>query len=1005
MQQQQQEGYGGYYYGGQVQGQQQQQQQPAQQPAVTADPNAGYYYGGNAYYNQPQQQQGAVDYGTAAAQQPNEVYDANAAYSAYATSGGVVPASSAGYQGESAAAGGMSYGSAGQYAQQQQQQLPQTAQPQLAASGYAPQSSMMASTDGGSSGAPPAMNAVDANGLRWSWSTYPNTAKTKAKEHATVASIPLPEMIVPMSCMYTPLLPITEANILHGDPAAQGQQCPTCGAYWNVHSFREEGKFWVCLSCLRRNPLPSNYTPQHPALLYETVEYILPAGRSTLGLNSSAPIGANPTLIAQQQQEEMDLRHPVFIFVVDVCLPADEMDALKANLLRSLEWLPRRSLIGLVTFSARTSVWELSSFGMSKCFVLRGEEAYDPAELGQMLQVSDATPARGRFLVPLEECEETLRKLIDEMQSDTGAQPSNKRPLRTTGTAVEVATFLMEALYCRSPGRTPLLMGSLGGSSNPSGGGAGGLTKVGKVLLFTGGPCTRGPGTVVGTDKAEMMRFHRDIIEGETPFYNDAFNFYSDLATRLSAVNACLDIFAQSFDQTGVMEMRHCVNNTGGALICGDAFNHEIFSTSYERYFDRCDLRNKDFTATLNGGADTAPYPVRCAFGVHMEVYTSADTLVSGVLGPCNEDPLAAAASGGKTHRAASPVQIGVGGTTRWCVSTMDQSITFAFIFDTATQEGNSAASSNETVGHQNRRFVQFVTRYTTSTGEHRVRVTSTVQPLPPPNASPSYYAQGQTFDQTCASTIIARMAVSILERFPNKWDDAKRWLDTLLVRFVRRYASYTPGRPESLRLEPCLSLFPSFMYNLRRSEYFAVLNISPDETTFKRHWLMREPVDNCVLMIQPTLDSYDLEHPYATAVLLDSSSLRHDNIVLMDAFFNVHIMWGSTIFEWIKAKYQESPDYAYFAELLEKAEADAQAILAQRYPYPRFSRTDADGSEARHVKTRVNPATSYQNLNDRLAGGGAAQGTDLSDMIYTDDASITKFMASLKQAVMMESK
>lgn len=41
---------------------------------------------------------------------------------------------------------------------------------------------------------------------------------------------------------------------------------------------------------------------------------------------------------------------------------------------------------------------------------------------------------------------------------------------------------------------------------------------------------------------------------------------------------------------------------------------------------------------------------------------------------------------------------------------------------------------------------------------------------------------------------------------------------------------------------------------------------------------------------------------------MLDSTSLRKDNIVLMDAFFNIHIMWGNTIYAWINAKYHENP-------------------------------------------------------------------------------------------------
>ncbi|RNF20675.1 putative protein transport protein Sec23 [Trypanosoma conorhini] len=821
-----------------------------------------------------------------------------------------------------------------------------------------------------------APNATDDNGLRWTWSTYPNTYRDTKHDPVSVASITLPEMIVPLACMYTPLRPLETSHFVLGDPAARGQQCPNCGAFWNKHCHREEGKFWVCLSCLRRNPMPPNYSPEHPALHHDTVEYIIP---------SAAPATAGGAVDASARHT-----YPTFVFIIDACLPVEELEALKQNILRCLNWLPPQSLVGLISFGARTSVWELGTSTLTRCYSLRGERQYEPAELSAMLQVTDAMPVQGRFLAPLEDCEFVLTTLIEELQCDDSVTPGNKRPLRTTGTAVSVAVRLLELLYEKPAAKAAKAAAA---SSAPA-------VKAGRLLLFTGGPCTRGPGTVVGIEKEKMMRFHRDIIDGDTPYYADAFNMYKGLQQRLSNVQASLDVFAESFDQTGILEMREAVNQTGGTFICGDMFNHKMFTTSFQRYFDRFDPRVRALEAQ-GGAAAGAAFSVRSAFGVKFGVHTSVETLVSGVLGPCLVDEQANKTS---PHRAASPIQIGVGGTTNWCVSTLDEAVTYTFLFDTATMSkkgGGDAAGAKDPRSIEGRhRFLQFVVRFTTPHGESRVRVTSVVLHVAPslPSIEPQYFVQHEAFDQTCAATVLARMVVSILEKHPSKWDDTKRWLDTLLVRFVRRYGNFRPGIPESLRLHPCLSLFPSFLFNLRRSEYFMVLNISPDETAFKRHWLMRDPVDNCVLMIQPALYSYDIEAPQATPVPLDSCSLRPDNILLMDAYFNIHIMWGTTIFAWIQAKYQDDPEYLYFAQLLENVENDAIGLLSTRYPYPRFSRTDANGSEARHIKTRMNPTVTHHS-----GGIGAAAATaagDQSDVIYTDEASIMKFMESLKQAV-----
>ncbi|CCW71403.1 unnamed protein product [Phytomonas sp. Hart1] len=818
---------------------------------------------------------------------------------------------------------------------------------------------------------------VNDENLCWTWATYPNTAPMKEKDGAAANFIPLPEMVVPLACMYKPLGVLSTKQLVR-DSSAQGQ-CGDCGAFLSRHGCRPGEQQWVCFSCQRRHTLPPNYTEVHPARLYDTVEYILPGPRCVY--------------------EDTDLQYPVFLFLVDVCLHYEELNALKANLLRCLEWLPSRSLIGIIYFGARTTVWELGNFtndGIAKNYIICGNVPYEDNELPKQLQVSQRRPVQGRFLLPLEDCHFALTTLIEEIQGDSEPLPSGRRPMRTTGTAVSVAVYLLESLRQNSGLAGKSVQGTtanLSKTTKMAGDGAP-IKTAGKILLFTSGPCTRGSGAIVGPEKAEMMRFHRDIIEDNTPYYASSYAFYNKLATRLSAVGACLDVFSFSLDQTGVMEMRNCINLTGGTLICGDFFAHEQFSNSLKRYFDRCGLGA--------GREDLEGSIAHCGLGVSIETHTSANTLVSGVLGPCNVDM---AANKAKPHRATSPVQIGVGGTTRWCVSTLDQCVTFAFVFDTAILNETNGIPQGRRGGET--RFIQFVTTYTTVDGQRRVRVTSTLHPVAPQASLPIYYTQLQAFDQTCASTVIARMLISILEKFPKKWDDTKRWLDTLLVKFVRRYGTYTPNLPDSLRLSPCLSLFPSFMFNLRRSEYMMVINISPDETTFKRHWLMREPVDNCVRMIQPTLDRYDLEAPHATAVPLDSGSLRGDAIVLMDAFFNLHIMWGSTIFEWIQAGYHKIPDYAHFAGLLEVPETDAQALLALRHPYPRFSRTDANGSEARHIKTRVNPSVTYSQ-----AGGGsfnrsaASAGDDCANLIYTDEASIEKFMSSLKQmAVSAETK
>ena len=47
---------------------------------------------------------------------------------------------------------------------------------------------------------------------------------------------------------------------------------------------------------------------------------------------------------------------------------------------------------------------------------------------------------------------------------------------------------------------------------------------------------------------------------------------------------------------------------------------------------------------------------------------------------------------------------------------------------------------------------------------------------------------------------------------------DVIRWLDRVLIKLVSRFADYKKDEPSSLKLSREFSLFPQFMFYLRRS-------------------------------------------------------------------------------------------------------------------------------------------------------------------------------------------
>jgi len=157
-------------------------------------------------------------------------------------------------------------------------------------------------------------------------------------------------------------------------------------------------------------------------------------------------------------------------------------------------------------------------------------------------------------------------------------------------------------------------------------------------------------------------------------------------------------------------------------------------------------------------------------------------------------------------------------------------------------------------------------------------------------------------FDQETAAVILSRY--SIFKTFSEDSMDVIRWLDRMLIKLVARFAEYKKDDPNSFKLSREFSLFPQFMFYLRRSPFLQTFNASPDESQYYINLIMRENVSNSLVMIQPALMSYDLDSESATPVLLDIDSMKNNVILLLDTFFYVCIWKGDTIDKWEQAGY-----------------------------------------------------------------------------------------------------
>jgi protein transport protein SEC23 len=550
-----------------------------------------------------------------------------------------------------------------------------------------------------------------------------------------------------------------------------------------------------------------------------------------------------------------------------------------------------------------------------------------PARGGRGQQPADGRSATSRFMLPVAEAEFAISNVLADLRMDPWPVESTHRPQRCTGTALSAAVALLETNFSNSGAR---------------------------VQLFTGGPCTVGPGQMVAKELTEPMRSHHDIEKetSTTKFIQKASKHYAAIAKRAVSAGHVVDVFACALDQVGLMEMRPVLEKTGGYVVMSESFTGNIFKQSFKAVFSR----------------DSSGQYLRMAFGASLEVLTSAEFKVCGAIGNCS--------SLGKKGANVGETEIGQGNTNAWSISALDEDTTLAVYFE-VTNQANAPAQPQ---GQQ--RFLQLLTSYQHASGQYRLRVTT----LSHTWADTSQLADiARGFDQEAAAVLMARIAAH--KTLTEEAFDILRWVDRMLIRLVAKFADYRKDDPASFRLSSSFSIYPQFMFHLRRSQFLQVFGNSPDETCYNRLQLMRENCTNSLIMIQPTLLAYSFNGP-PVPVLLDVTSISPDRILLLDTFFQVIVFHGETVSAWRKQNYHEDPEHQNFRDLLNAPKEDAAMLLQERFPVPMYIECDQYGSQARFLLAKLNPSVTHNSQD---------QGQS-SDFLFTDDVSLQVFMDHLKR-------
>uniref|UniRef100_A0A0D9X8U7 Protein transport protein SEC23 n=1 Tax=Leersia perrieri TaxID=77586 RepID=A0A0D9X8U7_9ORYZ len=810
------------------------------------------------------------------------------------------------------------------------------------------------------------------DGIRMPWNVIPGT-----KQDAT-------NCVVPVSAIYTPLKPNPAFPVLPYGPL----RCRMCRSILNPFCVVDYvAKIWVCPFCFQRNHFPQHYSSisesNLPAELfpqYTTVEFM-----STAETGPVAP--------------------PVFLFVVDTCMIEEEIGYLKSALAQAIELLPDQSLVGFITFGTYVQVHELGFGLLPKSYVFKGtKEVTKDQILEQMCFFAGKTkPTTGviagsrdglstesisRFLLPASDCEFVLNSIIEELQKDPWPVSADQRASRCTGTALSVAASLLGVCVPGSGAR---------------------------IMAFIGGPSTEGPGSIVSKSLSEPIRSHKDLDKGSAPLYNKAVKFYEEISKQLVHQGHVLDLFACALDQVGVAEMKVAVERTGGIVVLAESFGHSVFKESLQRIFQSSD---NDLGLSFNG---------------IFEINCSKDVKIQGVIGPCT--------SLEKKSPLSSDTVVGQGGTTAWKMCGLDRKTSICLVFDIAKKDGSDAISQSTS----NQFYFQFLTYYQHHEGQMRLRATTLSRRWVAGSGGVQDLIDG--FDQEAAAAVMARLVSFKMEAEPvtswyqssgsmamamasaaqafidisnglteltemfsdviRKLDalrsalhvsppgtivladfDPVRWLDRALISLCSKFGDYQKETPSSFSLSPRLSIFPQFMFNLRRSQFVQVFNNSPDETAYFRMMLNRENVANAVVMIQPSLISYSFQSGPEPA-LLDVTAIAADRILLLDSYFTIVVFHGITIAQWRKAGYQDQQGHEAFTQLLQAPQEEADLIIKERFPVPRLVVCDQYGSQARFLLAKLNPSVTYNSDNPAPPGG---------DVIFTDDVSFQVFMDHLQR-------
>ncbi|CUM67727.1 uncharacterized protein PRCAT00005432001 [Priceomyces carsonii] len=820
----------------------------------------------------------------------------------------------------------------------------------------------------------------ELDGVRFNWNLLPST-RLEASQLST-----------PIGCLYTPLHQRSNQNLQIEETSKPALVCATCGCHINPHiKLDRANMMWWCPFCNKRTFLPKDYEVPQPKASADEWPMELRQNSSTIEYNL-------PESISDKLEEDFPY---VFMFVIDLYEhiedTQDSFASLIKHLVESIDNIPSGSLVGIMSFDEHVSVHRIYAgppvtFSKNEIIDqdleedLTNSEKFDyktifselaltkiSNKLGLDVKISglwkESLVVKMNYFVQLTDL--SKRDIINYLQSLRSKPTNSYKPLRSTGLSQYVASVLLSRSSYR------YLMG--------------------KVLLFSSGPCTTHPGLVL--DNKSTMRSHNDIADLSAKNFAMALKFYEtlshiangqsfDTAVAISSSTSkkasnfpvnegspkwSIDLFAGSLDQVGVYEMKALPQNTMGTISLFDSFSSLQFQPSL---LDSLTLggvgaklkiltsNSAKFSKFISGG-----YPLPPS-------YSSAEAFQEKI-----SDNLT------KFDSALSKRYF----TNQWQFNSIKSQDTISLFFEIDTERSSSDLTSSGPLEI----YFQFILKYwdyTKKVWKLRVTTISRSTTLAVLVANTVKMSDGSSrlinskstvvkeqellasFDQNAWTVILAKILINRIDTslgFEN-FDGLVKTTDQTLLKLLYYFGGLSVTSDAEKSSNPYLNqrniyelngyckLLPGLVYNLRKNPHLVrIFNSSPDETAYNHLRYSRLKCDYAIKVIKP--DLFKLSKGKAEAISLDSKclDLPSKTFLVMDCFFHIVIHYISD--EQNKLPLHNSNNEELIKNhdecIKEPLDFIFDVLLQLKRPYPKIILSQTNHSQSRYLLARLSPA------------------------------------------------